>query len=272
MLPADQDEPQAKIATPWWSSFFGEDYLRLYAPFLPAEKTASEVAGLLALLGVPTGCSLLDLGCGPGRLSLPLTKRGYQVTGLDLSERYLQQAQAESAFLGLQVRFVQGDMRQLPFKNEFHVVLNVFTSFGYFASEEEDVQVLQHVSKALKPSGLFLLDTLYQPKVLRTFSPSGVFHYDDGLVVLEERRIDLLTSRYEVHITLLHTDGHRTEYQQSIRLYTLTELARLLSRVGLELRAFYGSLDGSALSMESRLVVVAQKGEGSGLPMPEGEP
>lgn len=246
---------------PWYTTFFGEDYIRIYRPFLPAERTAGEVAGIIDLLNLPAGCAILDLCCGYGRHAIPLVQHGYQITGQDLSGPFLQQARDEAEALGIQARWVQSDMRHIPFENEFHAVINIFTSFGYFTDEEEDVQVLRQVRKALKPEGFFLLETIYQPKVLRAFSPHGIIRYDDGLVVMEERHIDLLTSRNEVRVTMLHPDGQRAEYHQSIRIYTLTELIRILASVGLQVEAYYGELDGSALSLDSRLVVISRKAD-----------
>jgi len=246
-------------AFPWYQTFFGEDYLRIYAPFLPAERTAREVAGITNLLNLPAGSAILDLCCGHGRHAIPLAQQGYQLTGQDLSEAFLQRAKNEAITLGVKARWVLGDMKTIPFENEFDAIINIFTSFGYLASEEEDLQVLQQAHKALKPGGLFLLETVYQPKVIRAFTPHGIIRYDDGLIVLEERRIDLLTSRNEVHITMLYPDGQRTEHHQSMRIYTLTELIRMQAMVGLQVQAYYGGLDGSPLTMDSRLVVVSRK-------------
>jgi SAM-dependent methyltransferase len=243
----------------WWERFYGEDYLRIYAPFLSAEKTAQEVQDIQLLLNLPRGSRILDLGCGYGRHALPLTQRDYQVTGLDLSEKLLHIAQTSAVEQGVQVRWMHGDMRSLPFEEEFDAVTNLFTSFGYFADEEENLQVLEQVHKALKPGGLFLVDTVHQPKVLHSFTPHGIVRYDDGLIVLEEKHINVHSMRNEVHITLVFPDGQCTEYDESIRLYTLPELSHMLAEAGLQVLASHGGLNRSPLSMDSRLVVMSQK-------------
>lgn len=245
--------------TPWYQTFFGEDYLRIYAPFLPPERTAREVTGIITLLNIQPGKSILDLCCGHGRHAIPLAQRGYQITGQDLSAVFLQRAESEAEALGLDTHWVHSDMKNIPYENEFDAIINIFTSFGYLASEEEDLRVLQQVQRALKSGGHFLLETVYQPRVLRAFSPHGIIRYDSGLVVLEERRIDLLTSRNEVRITMIYPDGRRSEHRQSMRIYTLSELVQMLATAGLQTRAYYGDLDGSALTMDSRLVIVSQK-------------
>jgi SAM-dependent methyltransferase len=245
--------------TPWYAAFFGEDYLRIYAPFLPPEKSARDVTDILHLLNLSPGSAILDLCCGYGRHSIPLAQQGYAVTGLDLSETFLQRAETEATRQGAHLRLVHSDMRTIPFTNEFDAIINIFTSFGYLENEDANLQVLIQVAKALKPGGRFLLETVYQPKVIRAFSPHGIIRYADGLIVLEERHIDLLTSRNEVRISMLYPDGRRREHQQSIRIYTLTELVRMLTTVGLQVEAYYGGLDGSPLTLDSRLVVLSRK-------------
>jgi SAM-dependent methyltransferase len=244
---------------PWYKTFFNEDYVRIYSPFLPAERTAQEVKAITQFLGLPIGSTLLDLCCGYGRHAIPLAQRGYNVIGLDLSEVLLQLARTEANTQGVKIRWLQGDMRTIPFENTLDAAINIFTSFGYLANEEEDFQVLAQVYKALRPGGQFLLETVHQPRVIQSFSPYGILHYDDGLIVLEERRIDLVGSRNEVHITLIFPDGKRSEYHQSMRIYTLTELIRMLTTVGLEVQAYYGGLNGGPVTLDSRLVIISQK-------------
>lgn len=252
-------EEPAMSETPWYHTFFGEDYLRIYE-FLTPERTEQEVEGIVELLGLPSGKAILDLCCGHGRHSVSLAKRGYQVTGQDLSAVFLQHAQAAAEAQGVAIRWIQGDMRHGPFEGEFDAVINIFTAFGYFESEEEDQRVLHQVYKALKPGGLFLLEMMQREFLMRNFAPNQIDRHADGLIVLEERELDLLKSRSNVLVTMLFPDGQRREYRHSARVYTLTELARMLTLAGLHVQACYGGLDGSALSLNSRrLVVVALK-------------
>lgn len=244
--------------TPWYKEFFGEDYLRIYVPVF--ERTPWEVEGIVNTLALPPGSSILDLCCGHGRHAIPLAQRGYKVTGLDLSEVFLHHAQADAEAQGVQVRWVHSDMRSIPFENEFDAVINMFTAFGYLETEDEDLKVLQQVHKALKPGSRFLLETMYRDGLWLRYLPASINHYPDGLIELEEREFDPLTSRNNVKVTLLHPDGRRTSYSHSARLYTLTELAHMMEAAGLHVKAYYGGLDGSKLTLESRrLVVIAQK-------------
>jgi SAM-dependent methyltransferase len=243
-----------------WSRFFKEAYFPLYAPFLPSERTIQEVDDLLRLLRLPPDSTVLDLACGYGRHALLLAQRGYQVTGFDNSEHLLRLAQQSDAVAQrVQVRWIHGDMRDIPFTNEFDAVLSLFSSFGYFEEEEENQRVLHQVQRALKPEGLLLMDLISQLRLVRNFSPSGITRYNNGLIVAEERHFDLLTGRNEVCVTLLYPDGRRQEYRHSMRVYTPQELGSMCAIAGLPVQAYYGGLDGSPLTLESRLVIVGRK-------------
>lgn len=248
---------------PWYATFFGEDYLRLHEDYLYPERTERELAGMLGLLagaGLPEGGSLLDVACGQGRHAIPLAALGYRVTGLDLSAALLSRARAAARASRISVRWVRGDMRHMPFAAEFDAAINIFNAFGYFETEDENLAVLQSVRGALKPGGLFLLETVGRDTVVRQFMPAEVDRLADGTLALQEQRFDLLTSRLEVTVTLVAPDGARREHHQSIRLYTATELAALFDAAGLAVEGVYGGLDGSELALESsRLVVLARR-------------
>jgi len=245
---------------PWYAEFFGEDYLRLYHPYLTPQRTEAEVIGLIRRLALPAGSRILDLCCGQGRHSIPLSVLGYRVTGLDLNPVLLAHARSLDRDVEAGVRWVQGDMRHLPFESEFDAIINVFTAFGYLESEAEDRQVLREVSRTLVPGGAFLLDVVNREALVRHFLPAEVERHEHGLLVLQEQELDLRTSRLGVRITMIEPDGRRKEYRQSIRVYSLTELAEMLAAAGLRLDQYYGDLEGSPLNLNSRrLVLLARK-------------
>jgi SAM-dependent methyltransferase len=248
--------------TPWYKTFFGEDYLDIYEPVLTPERALREVDGIVNLLALPQGSSIFDLCCGHGRHAIPLAQHGYQVTGLDLSEVFLREAEKEALARGVHIDWLHGDMRNIPFENEFDAVINIFTAFGYLEDQGEDQNVLRQVFKALKPGGLFLIEIVHREGLMRHYASQHIEHHPDGLIVLEERSFDLLTSRNEVQITMIHIDGQRTKYGHSLRVYTLTELVQLLTIAGLQVKAYFGAWDGSELTIDSfRLILLAQKVE-----------
>ena len=232
---------------------------------LPAERTAAEVNGVVGQLGLAPGARLLDLCCGPGRHAVPLAQLGYRVTGLDLSRPLLARA-AAAADGGPPVGLVAADMRRLPFADgSFDAVLNLFNAFGYLEDEAQDELVLAEVARVLAPGGRFLQELANREALVRGWHDSDVARHDDGLVVLQERHLDLRTSRDQVRYTLLHPDGRRTTSEVSIRLYTLTELEAMLGRAGLELLAVGGDLDGGPLELDSSFVVTLSGRAGDGI-------
>jgi len=227
---------------------------------LPPERTLREVEGIVRLLeqfGVRPGAAMLDLACGHGRHAVPLAQRGYRVTGQDLSQVFLRRAEGDARTAGVSVRWLHGDMREIPFEAEFDAVINIFTAFGYFETEAEDLEVLRQVREALKPGGVFLLETMHRDALVRGYQPHGITRHEDGLVVLEERAFDQLSGRNRVRLTMIHPDGTRREHEHAARVYSATDLARLCVDAGLEVAAHHGGLDGSALTLNSRRLVLA---------------
>ncbi len=247
---------------PWYQTLFGEEYLRLWEPALPPERTAREVEQIVELLEMRDGSRILDLCCGQGRHAIPLAQRGYRVTGLDLSPTLLDKARDRAAAAGVEVNWLPGDMRELRFAEEFDAVINIFTAFGYFKTEAEDLRVLHGVRRALMPAGRFLLETLHRDSLLRRFQPAGARRLEDGVLAVEERSLDLLRSRSETLLTAIYPDGRRSEYRFSVRMYTLAEFARLFAAASLQLEAFYGGLDGSPLTLDSWRLALVGKREG----------
>ena len=233
---------------------------------LPAERTAAEVNGVVGLLGLAPGARLLDLCCGHGRHAVPLAQLGYRVTGLDLSRTLLARAAAAAGEQGQRVGLVEADMRRLPFADgSFDAVLNLFHAFGYLEDEAQDELVLAEVARVLAPGGRFLQEVANREALVRGWHDSEIARHDDGLIVLQERTLDLRTSRDVVRYTLLDTDGRRATREASIRLYTLTELETMLGRAGLELLAVFGDLDGGPLELDSSFVVTLSGRAGKGV-------
>ena len=250
----------ADTDTPWYKTYFGEDYLRHIEPLLTPERTQREVDGIVNLLALPKGSSILDLCCGHGRHAVPFAQHGYKVTGQDLSEVFLREAEKEALAKGVHVDWLHGDMRNISFENEFDAVINIFTAFGYLEDQGEDQKVLRQVCKALKQGGLFLIETIHREGLMRHYAPQMISYYPEGLIELQERSFDLLTSRNEVKITMIYPNGHRKEYGFSHRVYTLTELAQMLTLAGLQVKAYSGEWDGSELTIDNfRLILLSQK-------------
>jgi SAM-dependent methyltransferase len=157
------------------------------------------------------------------------------------------------------VEWVQADMRAIPFTDTFDAALNLFSSWGYFESDAEDLRVLCSVAGALKPGGRFLLEVSHQPWIARRFQQQG-WHEAGGLTVLEQRTLDLMAGRIASEMTVIYPDGRRRTWPFDLRLYTAPEVTRMLREAGLSVAEVYGGYDGAPLSLDStRLLVVAER-------------
>jgi SAM-dependent methyltransferase len=136
---------------------------------------------------------VLDLACGHGRIAGPLAARGCRVTGLDAVPLFLDRARCDAAGREVEVTYVHGDMRELPWTGRFDRVVNWFTAFGYF-DDEGNRRVLSEVSRALKPGGRFALDLNNRDWIVGHFQPESV-HEHEGDMVIERRRLEPLTGR-----------------------------------------------------------------------------
>lgn len=154
----------------WYREFFDDLYFRLFHRLdEKLGRVKREVDFVVNTLELLPEASVLDLCCGYGRHSLELARRGFHVTGVDLSEALLYMARKRAEQERLSVTFIQSDMREIDFNEEFDAVINFFTSFGYLENETEDEKVLERVATALKPDGKFLLDVLNRDRIVRSF-------------------------------------------------------------------------------------------------------
>jgi len=241
----------------WWKKYFDDHYFDLYSY---TEKSALlEVESIIRMLNLKPPTRILDLCCGFGRHAIVLARQGYNVTGLDLSENILQYARQKAESLRVNLDLEKRDMRNIQYMNEFDAVINVFTAFGFFDSESDDLLVLQGVARALKPGGQFLIDTINREFVIQS-QQSQSWNINDGTVILEERFFDFFKSRLEIIHQLVDNKGQKRKLESSFRLYTLREMLDMFCRYGLTLTDVYGDFDGSQYTSKSpRMILVASK-------------
>ncbi len=250
-----------KPGVEWPVTFFDDEYLRIYRPGLTAERTRAEADFILKALRLEPGAPVLDLACGYGRHAIEIARRGFAVTGLDFSERYLAMAREGAREAGVKVEWVARDMRQLDFERAFAGAYSFFTSFGYYGDEDNE-DVLDRLARALRPGGRLLLDLQNRDRLL-AHPPGRTWNQrDDGALLMEEVRLDPRTSRVHVRLTLIEpATGPRPPKEFDVRAYTCAELESLLRRRGFEVLEVWGDPDGSAYESASpRIVLLAELG------------
>jgi SAM-dependent methyltransferase len=245
----------------WYVDFFRNDYLSVYGHLFNYERSEKEVAFAEKALQLEAGARLLDLCCGQGRHSVTFAKHGFQVTGIDLNESYLELVRQAAKANEVELQTIAADMRQIPFQSHFDAIVNMYSSFGYLESEAEDIKVLESVAKALKPEGRLLLDMLNREWAIANYIQNDWHSGPDGTLYVERREFDLASSRMHVSFIIIEPGGSRRDsIGHHIRLYTFTETARLLARAGIRVTGVFGGFDGESYAIDTRrMIILGQK-------------
>ena len=244
--------------TDWSSVFDCDDYLYFYSQAVSEDITSEQVAFITDILQLAAGSTILDLACGHGRHANQLAQQGYKVTGVDISGDFLAIARREARDLGLDVQYLQQDLRQLSLSESFDAVLSLFTSFGYF-EHDENIQLLARVRNSLKPGGRFILDLPSRDGLMAAFRPFTVVEKGNDLMA-EQIKFDPVDGTLHNHRILVR-DGNVRKVDFSLHLYNASQVREMLQRVGFTQIAFYENWKGDKLRLTSpRQIVVAQAG------------
>ena len=243
--------------------FEDDSFWKSFGPYMFAEERMTAAVGqvteMIALLGSPPGASILDLPCGVGRHSLEFARRGHAVTGVDLTQQYLDQAREHALAERLKVEWIQSDMRDFVRPSSFDGAINFFTSFGYFENQDDDLRVARNLCESLKKGARLLTDVNGKEVIARKFRPVDVRRHPDGALLIEERRVVGAWEKIESTWTLIR-GNERKEGRLTVRLYSGIELAEILRRAGFRRVALYGSLAQTPYDEKAeRLVAVAEK-------------
>jgi SAM-dependent methyltransferase len=242
----------------WYEDWFGEEYKLVY-PHRNEEEARKQVEFLREHIHIPEGAKILDLCCGCGRHSVELRQCGYDVLGLDLSEELLDLACSRAAECDLEMNFIRCDMREIPYKNHFDLIVNFFTSFGYFEDNADNLKVLSAIAKALKSGGKFLIDYMNPDHVVKNLVDRDEKDISDGIHVIQERWIDDADHRVNKRLTLIR-DGEKSTYRESVRMYSHKEMRDMIAEAGLRLIKTYGDFNGAKYEQNSpRMILIGEK-------------
>jgi SAM-dependent methyltransferase len=233
---------QDQIPQDWYATAFDG----MSAEMAWTERTAQEIQRALTMLRPQGGERILDLGCGTGRHSLELVRQGFSVVGVEIGPELVEIARKDAAEQNLEAEFVQADLRELDFVEEFDIVLNLNDgAVGYFESDEENHRTFEVISRALKPGGQNLIQV---PNVLyaRAHLPQRSWIPSSTMVELVEHRWNKKARYMEGAMIpvrfgeILENLDKRIEFRQ--RLYDVEELREIYVSVGMTLeRVFHGN-------------------------------
>jgi SAM-dependent methyltransferase len=233
----------------WYQEWFGEEYLELYS-HRDEEEARQQVTFLRLQLG-RIQKPLLDLACGMGRHMQELQTHGYHPVGCDLSYVLLRTGMKEYGVMPV----ARADMRRLPFcDGVFGGLVNFFTSFGYFDTEDENLQVVAEMSRVLEKGAPFLFDYLNVDRELEKLVRAETMATPLGEVKIE-RWFDRSDRSFNKRITI----GQK-RYLERVRGYDLDEISAMFTACQLSIRSAFGNFDGTKFDRSSpRLILVGSK-------------
>ena len=242
----------------WFSTWFDSKYYPILYQHRNDEEAKKFIDHLLEFLPKKDHADWLDLACGNGRHAIYLAKKGFKVTGLDLSPNAIQHAKNTSNELGLNVEFDVHDMRQSLSPKQFDFIFNLFTSFGYFSSQEEEIETLQSINHALRtPSSYLVIDFLNARKVI------------DGIVPRETKVINEIEFKLKRYVKnkkvikeiQINDHGRSSQFEESVNLLFEEDFKFLFDQVGLNVKHTFGNyyLDPFDIKTSDRLIMICQK-------------
>ena len=243
----------------WYENplFWHDNYRRMFTPVRMTSARA-EVDEVLELTGVSPPGKVLDLCCGPGRHAVEFSLKGFSVAGVDLTEEYLEEARRRAGDNDVEVELIRSDMRDFSRPDTFDLAVNLFTSFGFFEKEEDDLKVLRNLYSSLKQGGGLVIDLTGKEILARIFRERD-WHRSGDIIFLEERKVIGDWSRMTVTWTILE-NGKRLEDSFTLRLYSARELMSAVEACGFRNIRAYGDLSGKPYDQTAvRLVVTAVK-------------
>ncbi len=259
---APEPAPGAE-ATGWWTTLYDDALADVLLDAADPAETEATAEFLVRALELAPGARVFDQCCGTGRLSIPLARRGFEVTGVDLIEAYVARARAAAERAGVVARFHAGDAFAWTPEAPCAGAFNWWTSFGYADDDATNVRMLARAHDALRPGARLALDFHNVAGLLRGFREHVVTRRQTAageLVLLRESRVDLPRGRLEKRWCFFHPDGRRSAHDSAVRLYLPTELARLLEAAGFVDVRFCGDVRGGPLELDSeRCIALARR-------------
>ena len=238
----------------WFTDWFDSPYYHILYQSHDDSEARLFIDNLMGVLPLREGTRILDLACGKGRHARYLAEKGFDVTGLDVSVSSISFARH---FEHERLSFYQHDMR-LPFRiNYFDAILNIFTSFGYFSTDQDHEKTLRNVFRGLKPGGLFVLD-FFNAAWVRSSLIRNEIKTLDGIEFHLKKSI---RGKHVFKQVSFETGGRRFQFRERVRLFTLDDFRQMFSAAGLQLRHTYGNHDLEPFdpAISKRLILIAEK-------------
>lgn len=243
----------------WFHDFFQGAAVHFWTKVAPPGD--ADVAFLEGIFGAPAGREILDIACGAGRHSIPLARRGYRLTGLDLSPAFLDEAARRAGAENVPVTWQHGDMRAIPFHEQFDGALCFGNSFGY-CDRDGTRAFVRSLSDSLRPGAAFVLETGAAAESLLPALQMRRWMEVGDILFFSSANYDAAQSRLDIEYNFLR-DGVRETRMAHTWIYTVGEMRELFASAGLIVEQLCSSTDGAPFRLgDPKLLLVARKATG----------
>ena len=239
--------------------FENEQFWLNYGPVMFDSKRWAEAEtvaeSICAIAGLSKGNSVLDAGCGPGRISIELAAKGLDVTGVDIIQPYLDAAADSAKDEDVSLTLINSDLRTFNSERKFDAVINMYTSFGYCETIDEDLSILRNIFNVVKEGGWFIMECLSRENAVKYFT-EGEWFERAGKTVLTQFSVEGAWEGLKSRWILIDKNGNRMEHVFVQRLYSAIELKRMLIACGFTSCEIYGDFDFSPYNEKARTMVL----------------
>ena len=242
--------------------FENESFWQNFGPVMFDSQRWAEAPGIaesvIKIAGLTKDSSVLDAGCGPGRISVELAAKGLDVTGVDIIQSELDAAKDSADAEGVKLDLINCDLRSFKSQKKFDCAINLYTSFGYCDTIEEDFQILKNIADSLRDNGFFILECTSRETAILYFT-DGEWFERSGLTVLTQFSVEGAWEGLRSKWTIINRDGQRIEHEFVQRLYSAIELKRMMIRAGFNSVEIYGNYDFSPYNEHAKTMVIVAK-------------
>jgi 2-polyprenyl-3-methyl-5-hydroxy-6-metoxy-1,4-benzoquinol methylase len=238
----------------WFVNWFDSPYYHLLYKNRDNKEAQVFIDNLVSHLQIPKKSTILDVACGKGRHSIYCNAKGMNVVGIDLSNNSINIAKKNS---NKNLQFSVYDMREVFKKNTFDIVINLFTSFGYFEKDEDEQKAINAMACNLKQEGILIIDFMNAKKAIR------------NLIKYEKKDVNGVTfnisrsikNNYIIKDITFSNKKENFQFQEKVKALTLTDFSNLIKNAGLKIIDIFGNYkleDFNALTSE-RLIIICKK-------------
>ena len=248
------DSPTNKNEEPkgpdWFRQSFGDLYNLVYA-HRSLEAARNEIQALARWAPLSSGDTVLDVCCGNGRHLAAILELGCDAVGFDLSPELIAVAKRRPA---LTDRVFRGDVRNIPFNRRFQRVVNLFTSFGYFQSDDENVHAFMEMASRVETGGILILDHMNAGRIRRTLVPESM-EEKEGFRIVQQRQLSGLRVQKRIEVTRL-SDHATWEFHEDVRMFEPLEMIEMARNAGFTKVTLHGSFQGEAFEDGSERMIL----------------